>query len=278
MSTTVKFTKMHGLGNDFIVLDNRNDTLHLTPRIIQRLSNRHRGIGFDQCLLVESPKHPDSDFYYRIFNADGTEVSQCGNGARCLALFIKNNQLSQKLAYTVTTSSSTLQLKPLPNGEIWVAFDEPQFSPSQIPLIFKEQADYYPFSVGKKIYYLHCVNVGNPHGVLFLEALSDEIINHLGLALSQHPKFIQGANISFAKMHSKKHIELRVFERGAGETKACGSGAIATAACARLFHQAEKEMIVSLPGGELSIDWQGLGHKINFTGPAVSVFEGVFTL
>ncbi len=278
MTTNIRFTKMHGLGNDFMVLDGINQTLPLNAKKIRQLSNRHTGVGFDQCLMIEPPKTPDYDFHYRIYNADGTEVGQCGNGARCLAVFIRDKKLSNQSQYRVKTNTSDLLLEVKSGNEVWVEFNEPSFSPSSIPLKHEVQADYYPFELNDVTHYLHCLSVGNPHGIMIVNELSDDLIEQYGLRLSQHPTFLEGANISFAAMRSKQHVDLRVFERGAGETNACGSAALATAACLRLFHKAAQRITVTLPGGQLTINWQGLGHKINFTGPAVSVFDGTIAL
>lgn len=278
MTQTLPFTKMHGLGNDFMVLDATKGPLPITPKLIRKLSDRHTGIGFDQCLVVAPAQSEDYDFHYQVYNADGSEVSQCGNGARCLAIFIRDKHLSDKSQYLVRTNNGELLLAPQTEDQVWVEFDEPAFEPEQIPLHHDYQADYYPFTVRDESHYLHCLSVGNPHGVLIVDELNDELIHQYGLALSQHPKFIEGANISFICIQDKQHAKLRVFERGVGETQACGSAALASAAALRLFHKAAKRIYITLPGGTLMVEWQGLGHKIHFTGPAVSVFDGILTL
>lgn len=274
MSTPIQFMKMHGLGNDFIVIDAINQAIKLTPALIRQWADRHTGIGFDQCLLVEKPLSGDHEFFYRIYNADGTEVSQCGNGARCLAIFIKHHQLTNKSAFTVATHSSRLTLTPLAENSAQVEFPAPNFSPKAIPLNQATQAEYYPLEVQDTVHYLHALSVGNPHGILFVDELTDELITSLGKPLSYHPAFVEGANISFAKLISKNTIEVRIYERGAGITQACGSAALATMACARLFHHCEAHMTIRMPGGELHVQWQGLGYPMYLTGPAVSVFEG----
>lgn len=278
MTHSLHFTKMHGLGNDFMVLDGTKGPLPITPKLIRKLAKRHTGVGFDQCLIIAPPQSDDYDFHYQIYNADGSEVNQCGNGARCLAIFIRDKQLSNKPEYLVRTNNSQLQLKPTTEELVAVEFDEPAFELENIPLQHEHQADYYPFSVNQETHYLHCLSVGNPHGIWVVDALSDELIERYGKALSQHPKFPEGANISFVCMQDKQHATLRVFERGVGETQACGSAALATAAALRLFHKAAKRIHITLPGGTLTVEWQGLGHKIHFTGPAVSVFDGILTL
>lgn len=278
MSKQITFKKMHGLGNDFIILDAVNQDILITAKQIKKLSNRRTGIGFDQCLIVAPSPNPEYDFYYRIFNADGSEVGQCGNGARCLALFIKKLGLSDKPAYRVLTQSSSLLLKPLTDSEVWVEFDEPQFSYEAIPIDFSESAASYPFDINGQQYHLHCVNVGNPHGILLVDKLSDELIESLGEALSTHPKFIDGANISFVEQVNEQTAKIRVYERGVGETQACGSAALATAACLQKFHNGATSITIKLPGGTLDVHWQGSGHKISFIGSATDVFDGTIIL
>lgn len=278
MTQTLPFTKMHGLGNDFIVFDATKGALPINAKMLRKLSDRHTGIGFDQCLVVAPPLSHDYDFHYQIFNADGSEVGQCGNGARCLAMFIKNKMLSLKTEYLVRTNTSELFLKPLSDGSVWVEFNEPHFELEQIPLEHEQQADYYPFTLNNETHYLHCLSVGNPHGIWIVDKLSDNLIEQYGKKLSQHPKFLEGANISFVEILDKQNAKMRVYERGVGETKACGSAALATMASLRLFHKSAKRVTLSLPGGKLMVEWQGLGHKIHFTGPAVSVFDGIITI
>lgn len=274
----LEFTKMHGLGNDFIVINAIKQNVLLTPHIIQQLSDRHTGIGFDQCLIVESSKKDGIDFFYRIFNANGEEVNQCGNGARCLARFIKDERLSEKPILTIATHSAIMQLKIEDKHNVLVDMGEPKLHPKEIPLAFDQQADYYPFKLHDKTYYLHAVNVGNPHGVMVVDELNDELIKHLGKALSEHPLFTEGANINFVEIIDKESIQLRVYERGVGETLACGSGAVASAVCVRLFHDGDELIKVNLPGGQLSIYWKEPGTTIKCQGPAVTVYKGLVTI
>lgn len=274
----IDFTKMHGLGNDFIVINAIKQNVLLTPHIIQKLADRHTGIGFDQCLIVEPSPKEGIDFFYRIFNANGEEVSQCGNGARCLARFIKEEGLSEKPILTIATHSSIMQLKIEDRQHVLVDMGEPKLNPTDIPLSFDQQADYYPFKLNDKTYYLHAVSVGNPHGVIIVEELNDELIHQLGKALSEHPLFTEGANINFVEIIDKESINLRVYERGVGETLACGSGAVASAVCVRLFHDGAELIKVNLPGGQLSIYWKEPGTSIKCQGPAVTVYKGIVTL
>lgn len=274
MKETIRFRKMHGLGNDFIVIDAVNQDIQLNARQIRALSDRRTGIGFDQCLIVGQSDEPDIDFSYRIFNADGMEVGQCGNGARCLAVFIKKEGLSDKKVLTVKTETSILKLKIMDNGNVMVDMGEPRLAPKDIPLDAPHQADYYTFELDDEQHYLHALSVGNPHGILVVPELNNRLVQTLGLKLSQHPKFLEGANISFMQIDNSNNITLRVYERGVGETHACGSAAVAASVCAMLYHQCHKQVNVSLPGGQLSVNWEGIGSPVLFSGPAKSVFEG----
>lgn len=272
------FTKMHGLGNDFIVINAVTQNILLTPQIIQQLADRHTGVGFDQCLIVEPSNKDGIDFIYRIFNANGDEVNQCGNGARCLAQFIKSEGLSEKPILTVATHASIMQLKIEDNENVLVDMGEPKLHPHDIPLSLEQQADYYPFSLGDKTYYLHAVNVGNPHGVMIVDNITDELVQQLGPSLAEHPLFPEGANISFVEIISPDAIHLRVYERGVGETLACGSAAVASAVCVRLFHDGADLIKVTLPGGQLTIYWKALGTSIKCQGPAKSVYKGIVSI
>lgn len=272
------FTKMHGLGNDFMVINAVNQNVLLTPHIIQKLSDRHTGVGFDQCLVVEPPKHDGVDFYYRIFNANGDEVSQCGNGARCLARFIKEEGLSNKDILTVSTKTSVMQLKVEAGENVLVDMGEPRLNPIDIPLDIENQADYYAFNVDGQDHYLHAVNIGNPHGVMILDEVTDKIVSELGEKLSKHPLFLEGANISFVEILDSETIYLRVYERGVGETRACGSGAVASSVCVRLFHDGADLIKANLPGGSLSIYWKEPGTTIKCQGPATTVYKGIINL
>ncbi len=270
----LSFRKMHGLGNDFIVINAIGKDIRLTPELIRRLSDRHLGIGFDQCLVIERASNPSVDFNYRIFNASGEEVGQCGNGARCLARYIHDEQLCSKEVVTVATTTSLMHLKVQSPTLITVDMGEPNLSPEAIPLKVQSIADYYPFEVDGNIHYLHALSVGNPHGILITEKVTDELVKNLGPKLSTHPLFLNGANISFVEKINDETIKLRVFERGVGETNACGSAAVAAAVALQLYHNGAELITTILPGGELSIYWQGLGHSIHCNGPAMSVFDG----
>jgi len=274
----VAFTKMHGLGNDFMVIDAVTQNVLLRPQTIQALADRHTGIGFDQCLVVEPSSDPEIDFNYRIFNADGQEVMQCGNGARCLAPSIRARGLSEKPVLTVKTKAALMQIKDQGNNQVLVDMGAPRFEPEAIPINVDHQADYYPLEVDGDTIYVHAVSMGNPHIILVQEHLDDELIETLGPKLVAHPLLPEGANVNFAKILDDEKVMLRVYERGVGETKACGSGACATAAAISLFHQGGDLLKVHLPGGVLSIYWKGMGHSLKCQGPVATAYQGVVDL
>lgn len=254
----LKFTKMHGLGNDFIVIDAVNQSVTLTPDEIKALSDRQQGVGFDQCLIVEPSTQDGIDFFYRIYNADGSEVGQCGNGARALARFIHHYGLSEKTSLTVATQTTKLQLTLNQDDTVTVNMGTPGF-----------QED-----VALEGHTLHCLTLGNPHAALIVEDLDNAQVPTLGPKIETHPHFNQGTNVGFIEILSPNEIKVRVHERGAGETQACGSGACAAAAFARKYHRASEHITVHLLGGKLRIDWQGDEAPLYMTGPASFVFEG----
>lgn len=273
---SLTFTKMHGLGNDFMVIDAINQEVNLSPEHIRRLASRHRGVGFDQCLLVEPSRSPDSDFFYRIFNADGNEVGQCGNGARCLARFVQYYGLSNKTTITVATATTRLQLHLNQDNSVSVDMGTPRLQPHDIPLKAPQQQAAYTFTFANyPEVQLHALSVGNPHAVLRVDDLSTAPVGTLGKAISEHALFPEQSNAGFMQILAPNHIKLRVYERGCGETQACGSGAAAAAAAGRLFHQLQGQIRVSLTGGDLLVDWPDTSKALLLTGPAEFVYEGV---
>ncbi len=271
----IKFTKMHGLGNDFIVIDGINQKINLSPAHISMLAQRNTGIGFDQLLLIEPSDHPDIDFKYRIFNADGHEVGQCGNGARCLAAFAKHYGLTQKNSLSVATTTTQMQLHINGDNSIRVEMGVPRLAPKDIPFIAEHQAEAYTLKLeDDETAIIHAVSVGNPHAVLLVYDTEMAPVHTLGQQISHHPRFPEQTNVGFMQIINSKQIKLRVYERGCGETLACGSGAVAAAAIGRLYHQLEPQITVSLPGGDLLIDWPAFDKPITLTGPAVFVYEG----
>jgi diaminopimelate epimerase len=261
---SIQFTKMHGLGNDFMVIDATHHTVNLTPQQITAWADRHTGIGFDQCLVLAPSKRADADFYYQIFNADGTEAGQCGNGARCIGWFIQAKGLSAKNPVRVHTNKQILDLMRLASGEVQVDLGAP----------LSGVAPAHILTDGREVL-LHTVNVGNPHAVLEVDSIQTAPVDTLGPQLVGHTHFPDGANIGFMEILSPHAINLRVYERGAGETLACGSGACAAAVIGisrGLLHSPVK---VRLPGGELEIEWDGIGQAIKMTGPVACVYEGI---
>jgi diaminopimelate epimerase len=274
----INFTKMQGLGNDFVVIDAISQAIDLMPEQIRFMSDRHFGIGFDQLLLVEKPISDNADFKYRIFNADGGEVAQCGNGARCFARFVRDKGLSDKDEICVDTDSGQLTLHFDDNGLITVNMGVPRHAPYQIPLQAERESKFYMVSVNDTEKAFGAVSVGNPHAVLQVNDIRTAHVKEIGAALESHPVFPERANIGFMQVLDRQHIKLRVYERGAAETLACGSGACAAVVIGIEQNLLDHEVSVELPGGALSIRWAGRGEPVFMTGAATAVFEGGFSL
>ena len=273
---SLKFTKMNGLGNDFIVIDAINQVVHLTPEQIIRLANRHTGIGFDQCLLIEKSHQADIDFFYRIFNANGQEVGQCGNGARCLARFVESQKLTNKKTMQVATKTTQMSLTLNSDQTVTVDMGIPLWEPKDIPLLAAQRANTYKLDlpIEKISYQIHALSVGNPHAIIMVNDLETIDVQAHGKAISQHPHFPEQCNVSFMQLIDSSHIQLSVYERGCGQTLACGSAAVAAAAVAMRFYQLARHVTVSLPGGDLLIDWPNPESTIRLTGTADFVYEG----
>lgn len=274
----LEFTKMHGLGNDFVVIDLVSQRVKLTPEQIRELADRHFGVGFDQLLLVEPPETPEVDFRYRIFNADGSEVSQCGNGARCFARFVRDRRLTQKKVLKVETASGVIELRADDDGWVTVDMGAPRFAPAQIPFQADAEALTYRVDVAGQTVELATVNMGNPHAVLRVESVDTAAVETLGPALESHVRFPERVNVGFMQIVDKQHIRLRVFERGSGETLACGTGACAAAVAGIRQGWLQSPVMVKLPGGELEIRWESEGQSVIMHGPTARVFEGVLRL
>ncbi|MFW1677322.1 diaminopimelate epimerase [Pontibacter sp. JAM-7] len=270
----VRFTKMHGLGNDFMVLDLVSQRIKVTPKLVKKLGDRHTGIGFDQLLIVEPPTEPDVDFSYRIFNADGSEVENCGNGARCFARFVRDKRLTAKQDIRVQTANGRAQLKLRQDKQVEVNMGAPVLAPAQVPFQAEQQAVTYRLEVLDTTVELSAVSMGNPHGVLLVDSVDTAPVATLGPALEKHSSFPAKANIGFMQVVSRNEIKLRVFERGVGETQACGTGACAAVVAGRLRGLLDMPVTVHLPGGALEISWTGDGEPVIMTGPATTVFEG----
>jgi diaminopimelate epimerase len=270
----IQFSKMHGLGNDFMVLDQLTQHVHLTPELVQRLADRRTGIGFDQLLAVEPPTDPDSDFRYRIYNADGTEAEQCGNGARCFARFVVDNHLSNKTELKLQTSSGVIATRLRDDGMVEVDMGIPTTVPEQIPFLADQQATTYRIAVGNAEVEVVPVSVGNPHAVLFVDSVNTAPVDTLGPLLVRHERFPNGANVGFCQVVDSGFARLRVYERGVGETRACGTGACAAAVAGVLTGRFGERVKISLPGGKVKISWAGPGHCLHMLGPACLVYEG----
>lgn len=270
----INFTKMHGLGNDFVVIDAINQIINLTAEQIRFIADRHFGIGCDQILLVEKPINDNADFKYRIFNADGSEVGQCGNGARCFAWFVRDKKLNIKDEIVVDTDAGQLVLRFDDNGLVMVNMGIPRHQPSQIPLLMPEEAKLYRVQLKERQIEFAALSIGNPHAVIQVENVVEAAVDKIGAEMECHPIFPERANIGFMQIVDRKHIKLRVYERGAAETLACGSGACAAAIAGIEQDLLDHDVLVSLPGGELKINWLGRGQPVLMAGPATLVYEG----
>jgi diaminopimelate epimerase len=270
----LKFTKMHGLGNDFVVIDAVRQAVDLTHDQVRFLADRHFGIGCDQVLVVEKPGSPDADFRYRIFNADGSEVAQCGNGARCFARFVRDQGLTDKDEIRVDTDAGRLVLHLSADGSVTVDMGVPRHAPAEIPLLADREASRYTVEIEGEPFGFGAVSMGNPHAVLRVDCVDSAPVKALGRRLESHPLFPERANIGFMQILDRHHIKLRVFERGSGETLACGSGACGAVVVGIEQGELDSPVRVDLPGGSLNIRWEGRGRPVWMTGPAVAVFEG----
>lgn len=274
------FTKMHGLGNDFMVLDCTSTNPQLHKMQIRLLADRHFGVGFDQLLMIEPASRPEVDFRYRIFNADGSEVEQCGNGARCFARFVRDRGLTNKDLIRVETLAGVMELRLMHRGQVLVNMGVPRLLPAQIPFLADAPGRQYLVEVdsggASEEVELSVVNMGNPHAVLFVEDVDTAPVARLGPLLESHPRFPARVNVGFMQVLSRTQVKLRVFERGAGETLACGSGACAAVVVGRHCGLLDARVRVELPGGELLIDWPDEDAPVMMEGPATGVYEGLW--
>lgn len=269
------FTKMHGAGNDFVVIDATARRFEPDPALLARLGDRRFGVGCDQILVVEAPSSPDVDFDYRIFNADGSEVGQCGNGSRALARFVRERGLSSKPAIRVRTQTSVLELQHVDGNRYRVDMGVPRLQPADVPFTAAARADRYTLTLEQGApLEIGVVGMGNPHAVIAVADVDSAPVATLGMALQRHPAFPDSVNVGFLQIVDPAHARLRVYERGAGETLACGSGACAAVVVGRLWGQLEARVDVQVRGGQLTIEWAGDGQPVLMTGPAETVFEG----
>ncbi len=274
----LEFTKMHGLGNDFVVIDCITQRARLETYQIKQIADRHFGVGFDQLLLVEPPSRPDVDFCYRIFNADGSEVQQCGNGARCFARFVRDRKLTRKSKLVVETASGIIELNIAPNGWVRVNMGVPRLEPAEIPFIAEQRALTYSIEVANRTLEISAVSMGNPHAVILVDNVDTAPVREIGRPLECHPRFPEKVNVGFLQIIDRNNARLRVFERGTGETLACGTGTCAAVVAGIQLGLLDERVRVQLRGGELDIRWQGEGHPVWMTGPTARVFDGVLRM
>ena len=273
-----RFTKMHGLGNDFVVLDAVRQSIRLTTDIIKRIADRNLGIGCDQVLVIEPPTDRNIDFNYRIFNCDGSEVEQCGNGARCIGRYIKDQQLSGKKTLRIKTRNRVMEITTTTKNMITANMGEPSFIPTDIPLDSEQQNDLYSIDINNSSLKIAALSVGNPHAVLQVDNIDQADVETIGTLIQKHSLFPESVNVGFMQIIDRQNLALRVYERGVGETQACGSGACAAAVAAIKQGLVDKTIEIKLLGGKLTIEWQGEGHPILMTGPAETVFHGKIKL
>ena len=269
---------MHGLGNDFVVFDAIRQSLSLTPEQIRHIADRRFGVGCDQVLVVEATTRPGVDFRYRIYNADGGEVEQCGNGARCFARFVREKRLTSKRVISVETAAGVIELRVRSRSEVEVDMGRPVFDPADIPFSADHRADHYPLQVEGRALEIGAVSMGNPHAVLRVDDVAQADVQGLGPLIESHPDFPRRVNAGFMQVLSDHEIRLRVYERGVGETLACGTGACAAVVYGIARGWLRDTVTVNLPGGKLSVSWAGEGSPVLMTGPAAIVFEGSIRL
>ena len=273
----LKFTKMHGLGNDFVVIDAVNQQVSLSPEQLRRLADRHLGVGCDQILLIEKAEG-DGDFRYRIFNADGGEVEQCGNGARCFVRYVHDRGMTDKKEVRIETLSGVVIPKFEEDGEVTVNMGVPKFEPREIPFIAQQRAPTYPLRLDDKQVEISVVSMGNPHAVRVVSDLDNAPVLTEGPLIEKHSRFPQRVNAGYMEIIDPHHIRLRVYERGTGETLACGTGACAAAVAGIQRGVLESPVKVSFFTGDLFIRWEGENQPVWMTGPAVAVFDGEIEL
>ena len=268
------FTKMHGLGNDFVVIDATATPVELSKDQLRALADRHFGVGCDQILQVEKPQTPDTDFHYRIFNADGGEVEQCGNGARCFVRFVHDKGLTTKTCIRVGTAAGVIEPCLEADGEVTVNMGTPVFTPAEIPFVASEQAPTYKLAFDKKLIEINVLSMGNPHAVQVVPDILKADVETEGPLIEGHPQFPNRVNAGFMQVMNRGQIRLRVYERGAGETLACGTGACAAVVAGVQRGLLDPRVRVTTRGGDLVIAWAGGDAPVMMTGPAVTVFEG----
>lgn len=272
----LRFTKMHGLGNDFVLIDARHDPMALNAEQARTMGDRRLGIGCDQILIIEPPENEGHTAYYRVYNQDGSEVEQCGNGARCIARFLHDRGGGR--SFLLGSRGGEIEAKVQDDGQVRVDMGVPDFAPADIPFMADEEADRYEIDVDGETLSIGAVSMGNPHAVLEVEDVRTAPVGLLGARIESHPRFPMHTNVGFVQRLDEEHIRLRVFERGTGETLACGTGACAAVAVGRRRGELAESVHVDLPGGRLEVAWSGPGAKLYMSGPATRVFEGEVVL
>ena len=274
----LQFSKMHGLGNDFMVIDATSQSFRPDARQVRQWSDRHTGIGFDQLLVVEPTRRDDADFLYRIYNADGSEVEHCGNGARCFARFVRDRGLTDKTQIPVETARGIIVLETMPDGQVQVDMGVPDFEPASLPYLADTRQTHYELQLDDQTLTIGAVSMGNPHAVTLVENLDTAPVRTIGPLIESHADFPNRVNAGFMQILDEHTIRLRVYERGTGETLACGTGACAAVAIGRDWGRLATPVTVELTGGTLIIDWQGPNTSMLMTGPASHVFDGEIEL
>jgi diaminopimelate epimerase len=272
------FTKMHGAGNDFVVIDGVTQAVNLNTNQLRRLADRHRGIGCDQILMVTPPDNPDADFRYHVFNADGSRAGQCGNGARCVGRFLREKRLTRQREILLQTDDDSLALSLTEDGRVFAGLGAPRFAPAEVPFEADETQDQYTLDVQGQSLSIGALSMGNPHAILMVDDCDAAPVSTLGPLLEAHTRFPERVNVGFMQVQSRGEVKLRVFERGVGETDACGSGACAAAVHGMKLGLLDEEVLVSLPGGKLSVSWPSMGDRVWLGGPTATVFNGTVTL
>jgi diaminopimelate epimerase len=274
----LKFTKMHGAGNDFVVIDGVHREIYLTAEQIRLLADRHFGVGCDQILLVERSQNDEADFRYRIFNADGGEVEQCGNGARCFVRFVHDHKLTSKREIVVETKSGLISPRLEDDGRVTVNMGAPVFEAARIPFTSDSDAIIQPLDVNGETVQITAVSIGNPHAVQVVDDIEQASVATLGPLIEHHPRFPRRVNAGFMQIVDRGHIRLRVYERGSGETMSCGTGACAAVVSGIRRGLLDNVVQVATHGGVLTIGWAGAGAPVMMTGPAITVFDGEINL
>lgn len=275
---TIEFTKMQGLGNDFVVIDAVRQHVALTPERARHLGDRHRGVGCDQILVVEPPDDAAADFRFRIYNADGGEVEQCGNGARCFARFVRDKGLTDKTDIKVLTSGGPMRMHVADDESVDVDMGVPEFDPERVPFEAPQRRSTYPLALNGTEVHVSVLAIGNPHAVQEVDDVDTAPVAEQGPLIESHPRFPRRVNAGFMQVIDRGRIRLRVYERGVGETLACGSGACAAAVAGIQLGKLDNRVQVEVQGGLLSVTWRGEGEPVWMSGPAETVFEGQISL